>query len=156
MKYNREKAVRYALDYALKRNSKFYDFSLIGGDCTNFISQCLYAGSGKMDYSNRGWFYNSLSDRSPSWTGVDELYDYLISNKNGIINGSLCNLDELELGDIIQLKQGDFYNHTLIITKINYPLLSLKDIYVCCHSIDRLNANLSIYPFREIRFIKIS
>ena len=39
--YDRQKAVDYALTWALDRNPKFYDFSSLGGDCTNFISQCI-------------------------------------------------------------------------------------------------------------------
>ena len=44
--YNRSAAVEYAHQWAFGRNPEFYDFSQIGGDCTNFASQCLYAGGG--------------------------------------------------------------------------------------------------------------
>lgn len=46
--YNRRAAVAYAHKWAYSRNPAFYDFSEIGGDCTNFASQCLYAGTGIM------------------------------------------------------------------------------------------------------------
>lgn len=45
IKYDRISAVNYAKKWALSRNPKFYDFDPIGGDCTNFISQCIYAGA---------------------------------------------------------------------------------------------------------------
>ena len=48
--YNRDAAVAYAEKWALSRNPAFYNFSGIGGDCTNFASQCIYAGSGVMSY----------------------------------------------------------------------------------------------------------
>ena len=41
-KHNRLNAVNYAKKWALSRNPDFYNFDLLGGDCTNFISQCIY------------------------------------------------------------------------------------------------------------------
>ena len=52
-KYNREKAIVYAQKWAYARNPNYYNFDHVGGDCTSFISQCLYAGTGVMNY-NRG------------------------------------------------------------------------------------------------------
>ena len=51
MLYDREAAVEYANKWAYGRNPRFYDFSQLGGDCTNFASQCIYAGSGIMNYT---------------------------------------------------------------------------------------------------------
>ena len=42
MEYNRANAVAYAKKWAYGRNPKYYDFSDLGGDCTNFASQCIY------------------------------------------------------------------------------------------------------------------
>ena len=58
MSYNRELAIQYALKWALDRNSKYYNYDKIGGDCTNFISQCLYAGAKEMNYRQNGWYYH--------------------------------------------------------------------------------------------------
>ena len=72
--YNRQAAFNYAKEWAFKRNPKFYNFNNIGGDCTNFASQCIYAGAGIMNYTPTfGWYYISINDRSPSWTGVEYL-----------------------------------------------------------------------------------
>ena len=80
--YNRTAAVEYARKWAFQRNPAYYNFENLGGDCTNFASQCLYAGSGVMNYTpTYGWYYNSSSDRSPSWTGVVYLYQFLTQNK---------------------------------------------------------------------------
>ena len=35
--------IAYARKWAFSRNPAYYDFDDIGGDCTNFISQCLQA-----------------------------------------------------------------------------------------------------------------
>ena len=155
MRYDRFLAGQYAQKFALGRNDKFYDFSSLGGDCTNFVSQCLYAGVGKMDYTQNGWFYKNLNNRSPSWTGVEELSEYLINNTHNIIKGVLVNFDDVEIGDVIQLKQGQRFNHSLIVTKIDYPILSLNDIFISCHSSDRLNARLSSFVFKEVKFLKV-
>ena len=49
--YDRAKAVAYAERWALSRNPRYYDFEDIGGDCTNFASQCIYAGAGVMNWT---------------------------------------------------------------------------------------------------------
>ena len=72
MEYNREAAVAYARRWAFSRNPAYYNFDALGGDCTNFASQCLFAGCGVMNYTpDLGWFYNSLNSRSAAWTGVE-------------------------------------------------------------------------------------
>ena len=47
--YNREAAVDYARRWAMGRNPAYFDFEEIGGDCTNFASQCLFAGAKVMN-----------------------------------------------------------------------------------------------------------
>ena len=42
--YDRERALAYARRWALDRNPLFYNFTTVGGDCTNFVSQCVLAG----------------------------------------------------------------------------------------------------------------
>ena len=55
--YDREKAVAYAHKWAYGRNPAYGDFSEMGGDCTNFVSQCLHAGGAPMNYTPTfGWF----------------------------------------------------------------------------------------------------
>ena len=49
--YDRQAAVDYAHRWAYHRNPNFYNFDELGGDCTNFASQCLYAGTGVMNYT---------------------------------------------------------------------------------------------------------
>ena len=59
--YNRENAVKYAEKWAYSRNPRYYNFDSIGGDCTSFVSQCVFAGSNTMNYTkNTGWYYNSI------------------------------------------------------------------------------------------------
>ena len=70
--YDRVAAVAYAHRWAFSRNPRFYDYEEIGGDCTNFASQCLYAGSRVMNYTPvYGWYYINANEKAPAWTGVE-------------------------------------------------------------------------------------
>ena len=42
--YNAAAAVKYARNWWNRRNPNYDDFSYSGGDCANFVSQCLIAG----------------------------------------------------------------------------------------------------------------
>lgn len=41
--YDRDAAVAYARQYALSFNSQYANYANSGGDCMNFVSQCLHA-----------------------------------------------------------------------------------------------------------------
>ena len=156
MAYDRIKAVQYAQEWWNKRNPKYYNFDRIGGDCTNFVSQCLFHGGIEMNYNKNGWFYKSISSRAPSWTGVDEFYSFLITNKSKFgAKAREVSIEQIEVGDIIQLDQrGARFNHTLLVTYINrYP--SIDNIFIACHTADAFNKKLSEYVFKRIRFLKI-
>ena len=149
--YNRYSAVAYARKWALDRNPKYYDFEKIGGDCTNFASQCIFAGSGVMNYTKiTGWYYRSSEDRTASWTGVSYLYDFLIKNKGPGPFGRVVRRNQIQPGDIVQLGTGNgtFY-HTPVITEISPAIL------VCAHSFDAFERPLSSYDYGTIRFIHI-
>jgi len=155
--YQRDAAVDYASKWALKRNPKYLDFENLGGDCTNFASQAIFAGSNIMNYTETlGWYYINSNQRSPSWTGVNFLYDFLIKN-NGIGPfAKLIETSQIELGDIIQLSFYDPYvfNHSLVVVKVGNPP-KLDNICVCAHSDDQLCYPLTNYSFIGIRFIHI-
>lgn len=149
--YNRRKAVEYARKWAFGRNPAYYDFSAIGGDCTNFISQCLYAGSGVMNFTPEvGWYYLNLSDRSPSWTGVEFLYDFLVSNKARGPFATESGMEDMRLGDVIQLGQADRFYHSLLVTGIRDGQL-----YMAAHTFNAYMRPLSSYTFEKIRFLHI-
>ncbi len=155
--YNREKAVEYAHQWALGRNPQFYDFSGIGGDCTNFASQVLFAGSGVMNYSREnGWYYINVNSRSPSWTDVDLLYRFLITNKLRGPFGREVPVELIMPGDIVQLSfvGNDDFNHTPVVVATGTPP-SINNILVATHSADHDNYPLSRFRWQQIRFIHI-
>ena len=123
--YNRERAVEYAKRWALDRNPLFIDFTGIGGNCTNFVSQAVLAGSCTMNYTpDFGWYYVSKDDRAPAWSGVEYFYDFMTGSplfieQNGGVGPYATEVarDAVELGDVIQYANatGDWY-HTVIVT----------------------------------------
>ena len=157
-RYQRENAVAYARAWATDRNPLFVDFTGGGGDCTNFVSQCLLAGSCTMDYAEPyGWYYVSSNDRAPAWSGVEFLFDFLVGGGEFAPNdsrrgpfGHEVRMQQAQIGDVIQLaRDGDFY-HTLIITGIERD-----DFLVSAHSDDALDRRLSSYSFDTMRLIHI-
>lgn len=147
--YNREAAVAYARRWALDRNPAFYDFAKEGGDCTNFISQCIYAGGGRMNFTPvMGWYYRSSYDRTASWTGVEYLYNFLVSNRGIGPFGHVVSQSEIEPGDIVQFGtlNGHFY-HTPIITEVTPVIL------VAAHNNDALDRPLYSYNFSVARYL---
>lgn len=149
--YDRNAAVTYARKWALDRNPMFYDFTEIGGDCTNFVSQCIYAGSGIMNFTPiMGWYYHSSYDHTASWTGVEYLHNFLVNNLSIGPFARVVSEEEVLPGDIVQLGTiaGAFY-HTPIITEV-YPI-----ILVAAHSDDSLDRPLVSYNYQQARFIQI-
>ena len=157
--YARDRAVAYAKRWARGRNPLFYNFTGVGGDCTNFVSQCILAGSCVMNLTpDFGWYYRSVNDRAPAFTGVEYFWDFFtgapaFAATNGGVGpfGSPTERDALEVGDVIQLadRVGDFY-HTLIVTA-----LADNEIYVSAHSNDVFNRPLSSYDAPAARFLHI-
>ena len=149
--YDRESAVAYARKWALARNPAFYDFEKLGGDCTNFASQCIYAGAGVMNYTpETGWYYISPGDRAAAWAGVEYLYNFLTENPSVGPWARSVSRREAMPGDIVQLGRGsgEFY-HSPVILAVAPTLL------VAAHSDDALDRPLSSYNYELVRFLHI-
>lgn len=148
--YNRAAAVAYARRWALGRNPSYYDFENIGGDCTNFASQCIFAGARVMNFTAvTGWYYRSSSDRTASWTGVDYLYKFLVNNRSVGPFGHTVLERDVEVGDIVQLGNAGGFYHSPVITAVS------PEILVAAHTFDALDRPLSSYIYETARFIHI-
>lgn len=156
MQYNREAAISYAHKWANARNPKYANFDDMGGDCTNFASQCLFAGTGVMNHTkDTGWFYYSLNSRAPAWTSVNFLYVFLLNNKGPGPFGHEVSIHEITEGDLVQLKfDKPEFQHTPFIVSIGKPF-GMGSILVAAHTIDCDYRPINTYDFRDIRFIHI-
>lgn len=154
--YNREDALSYAHKWAYERNPVYYDFSKLGGDCTNFISQCLYNGCKTMNTVRiTGWYYYSSYNRSASWTGVQYLYNFLIANTGTGPFAREVPISETEAGDIIQLSfDGAFFRHSLFVVETGKKP-TLNNIKIATHTFDRDYYPLNNYIFKKYRCLHI-
>lgn len=156
IQYNRQKVLEYAQKWAYSRNPQYYNFDSVGGDCTSFASQCIYAGSNVMNYAKQnGWYYINGNNKSPSWSGVEFLYSFLTTNKLLGPYGQEVEQSKIEIGDIAQLSfDGKVFGHTLVITKIE-DKMNLNKIFISSHTFDSFNKRISEYDFAKIRFVHI-
>ena len=148
--YDRELAYNYAKRWANSFNPNYYNFSNLGGDCTNFVSQCIHAGGINMNYDKYGWYYVSINNRAPAWTGVNEFWNFGIKNNGVGLKLTECNLRELEVGDIIQLYNGQKYYHNLFVTSVE------NGIRVSAHDNPIFNTLLGRYNYASLRCAKVS
>ena len=155
--YDRAAAVAYAHKWAYGRNPQYYDYEEIGGDCTNFASQCLYAGTGVMNFlPTYGWYYINANQKAPAWTGVEYFRNFLVRNEisPGPV-GLETDLQGLEIGDFLQFNfKGERFSHTPIIVQIGSPVTP-ENILLAAHSYDADYRPLSTYKYQQIRYLHI-
>lgn len=145
--YNRQAAADYALKWALSRNPRFGDFSASsggGGDCTNFISQCLLAGGWTMNggrtHDFMSWFV-TRRERAHPWVSASGFFQYLRWSGRGME----CPEEDLQIGDLASFTLSNFSkkpNHWMIVTGfVSTP--EGPEACVSYHSHDTLNSPLS-------------
>ena len=157
--YNRIAAVLYAHRWAYGRNPAYYDYENLGGDCTNFASQCLYQGVKVMNYTPiYGWYYINANEKAPAWTGVPYFKNFMTRTEisPGPFGIEVSTLDQLMPGDFVQLKftGREVFGHTPIIVQIGRPA-TLENTLVAAHSYDADFRPLSTYTFDDIRLLHI-
>ncbi|MBR5543217.1 MAG: amidase domain-containing protein [Oscillospiraceae bacterium] len=155
--YNRFAAVRYARRWAFRRNPAFYNFDELGGDCTNFVSQCVFAGSGVMNFSQTlGWYYISPDARAPSWTSVQFFYDFMTQNEGAGPYGIDAPLSLAQPGDVMQFAYGEneSFSHTLLVVAVGRNP-SPENILLAAHTNDAFARPMSTYDITNARLIHI-
>lgn len=151
-------AVSYAKEYYDTYNTAYPDWTSYGGDCANFISQCLYAGGKSMkgtpgsstaaqNWSN--WFSTgsscNTSNVSSTWRGANAFRNYWQSNANGYSTFSSVDSSSFiygYTGDAVSLLNNNSAYHTLII--VGYDFAN-KDFIVSAHTGNTITAKLSDY-----------
>jgi len=149
--YNRDKAKAYIDKYCLNKNDDYYDYSDEGGNCQNYVSQCINAGGIEMDYSDSEWYYNYPLEYSSSWTSTYWFYEYITENENdGIVAISDNNLYYGQIGDVIQVGYDDEYRHSTIISDIvdGHILINSNSVDLTNYPIDAY-----VYPLKRLIII---
>lgn len=162
-KYDRDLAVKYAKRWALKKNPKYANYENYGGDCTNYVSQCMVAGNIPMDTIGKNitqkWHWYSDNKRTPSWSSARYLYEYLMANNNyetanhGVYAKTI-RYEELDLGDIVFLYDNEGIYHSMIITKIE-NLNNRIEYYISQHTMDLIDYPLSLKIEGKRIYVKI-
>lgn len=123
-------AASYAERYAENYNPAYSNYDGEGGDCTNFVSQCLLAGGLPTD----GTWYKD----SGAWIRVTELRDWL--TRKGYAR-ELTWQGNTTLGDVVQLKNSSgAWSHSVIVT-----FNKTGRLFVSSHSGNILNKPLDEY-----------
>jgi len=157
MAYDRIRAIEYAHKWAFDRNPRYLDFSTMGGDCTNFVSQCLLAGGFSMNYEKTfGWYYISASDRAPAWSGVTYLYNFLMKKKETGPSAREVRIEQIIPGDIVQLSfDGYTFGHSLLVVEAGNPV-GRNNVLIATHTDDSDYRALNTYMgVREYRYLQV-
>lgn len=172
-KYDAEKAVAYSYKWVDKteiiRNPDYSDYSIYGGNCQNYVSQCLYAGGIPMDitgdyesqwkwYSDYSNYYESSWGRVPSWAGTEAFYLYCNNNTGtGLSAKSTKYIYTARPGDVVQYVVDDWARHSVIVSKVIYDEEgNVVEILVNSNTTDHIDYPLTAYGYTEIRLIRIN
>ncbi|MGV3487204.1 MAG: amidase domain-containing protein [Tuberibacillus sp.] len=115
--YDRLAAVKYADRWWNAANPEYMTFEV---DCTNYVSQCLYAGGAPMTgryNQHSGWWYAGKT-WSLSWTVAHSLRWYLSSDKNGLQAVEVDRPEKLQPGDVIcyDFEGDNRFDHSTFVT----------------------------------------
>lgn len=168
--YDRQKMVAYADKYCgaawgsgnnFKYNKHYNDYNGLGGDCTNFASQCLTDKEGGGLPRSGTWVPHSRA-----WVNADGLEDHLINSGKGSIistgtfkelttpkSNSQPLISRIQLGDLICYEKGrGNIDHFAIVTGFDchgYPLVN-------SHTTDRYHVPWDLgWGDKDIRFMLI-
>lgn len=165
--YSYMAAVRYAYEhYATNNyNPDYPDITSLGGDCANFVSQCIYAGGKQMDSK---WYIKKINDDYPKpttsseldhswdlanpspWISAKAFGSYWSNNAESNVTYSIDDYLSLSkrifsgygVGDVVQITKRDIINyygyHTMLITQVDG-----SNYLYTAHTSDRKDANLT-------------
>ncbi|WP_258171103.1 amidase domain-containing protein [Paenibacillus sp. R14(2021)] len=138
IRYRRDLAAAYADRWWNEANPAYENFEV---NCTNYISQCLFAGNGPMNYTGKrasGWWYRGFSggreNWSYSWAVANALQHYLSAPHNSSLRATVVqSADQLALGDVIIYDWGGDgrFQHSTIVTAFDaagMPLVNANTV----------------------------
>lgn len=169
--YNRDKAAAYSMKWVnetkvVRNSDEWAVYDDIGGNCCNYVSQCLYAGGIPMDtIGDQVWkWYSDTPDktasetgRSPAWTGVGDFYEYCKKNKKFGLSADVGgNIYAGDVGDVVIMTSGEVWSHVVIITQVVKDKDgNVTDYLINSNTSDRKNYPLSAYGNTVMEIIRI-
>ena len=166
--YNREAALEYARKWtsvnAEMRNTEVWQ--VYDNDSVNFVSQCVFAGVGRMDVSGKylwKWFgpkidyVNEDQGCSRSWSMGENFWTYCTDNDRiGLCTVTDAAGGQMEIGDVVQLMFGDSVLAEVIVTDLVTDTRGRTvELLVSGHDDELVNFPLSAVHCDGVRFIKI-
>lgn len=165
--YNYEIGRAYATRFAEAPIPTRFFYTAKGADCTNFVSQCVWAAYGGYDINSDDvtkaninnkvkmvpniWYANAYGG-TLSWESVEGFYKYCkdtskIYGPKAQIYGDIevykISPFAILIGDVLQIREGPSgrYRHSVYVTVNNYNG-SYNGIMVCQHTTDKKNRSL--------------
>ncbi len=137
--YNWTAAKDYALAHWSSYNSSYCNYNPCGGDCANFVSQCLRAGNQVDDPGGVWRTFNGACGRcgttsvnagTDTWANPKMMRDWLLSSGRAV---SKSGIDGLGMGDPITYDfEGDgYWDHTAIVTDPINDLVTAHNTDLC-------------------------
>ncbi|WP_442603014.1 amidase domain-containing protein [Paenibacillus sp. KN14-4R] len=127
--YSRDKVAQYAERWWDSYNPAYLKFEV---DCTNFVSQCLFAGGAPMNYTGKrdqGWWYVGKNYNqelwSFSWAVANALESYVPHSNKGLRGKIVSSPRELDIGDMISYDwegDGKYTHSTVVVAKDDYGM----------------------------------
>lgn len=143
---NRNTGIRFRRDLAAAYADRWWNegnpaYELFEVNCTNYVSQCIFAGNAPMNYTGKrgsGWWYKGRTNGqewwSYSWAVSNALNHYLsTARKSGLQAVTVQSAEELQLGDVITYDwNGDGrFEHSTIVTAFDsagQPLVNANTV----------------------------
>ena len=168
IKYDRAAALEYAQKWtsvnAEMRNTEVWeDYEQDG---VNFVSQCIYAGVGRMDVTGSyiwKWFDGRLlylsedSGCSRSWTEGESFWRYCTDNSRvGLCTLTNVSGGQMEIGDVVQLMlEGEVISQVIVTDVVTDTKGRTVELLVSGHDNELVNYPLSAVHCDSVRMIKI-
>ncbi|MHA6482666.1 amidase domain-containing protein [Paenibacillus sp. strain BS8-2] len=169
----RSAGIRYRRDLAAAYADRWWNagnptYELFEVNCTNYVSQCIFAGNAAMDYTGRrgsGWWYKGRNKGQEWWS-----YSWAVSNslnvflsaarKSGLRAVTVQSANELQLGDVITYDwNGDGrFQHSTIVTAFDsagQPLVNANTV-ASRHRYWDYRDSYAWTPATQYRFFHIS
>ena len=156
--YDRAAAEQYMRQFDHQRNSRWYAYDDVGGNCMNFGSQVLLAGGIPMDEEGGSkWFWRGQNDLDLSWINVGRFYSYARENRGyGLVADTEANYYTGGVGDILILGPDGGHNHTTVISGIvRNELGETVDYLLCSNTTNYTDFPAGAYYYTSHRLVKI-